>query len=29
MEDNQFKKFYIKNRTCHYFDDIIKLERFD
>ena len=24
-----FKKFYIKNCTCYYFDDIIKLEDFD
>ena len=23
------KKVCIKNRTCHYFDDIIKLEDFD
>ena len=26
MENNEFKKVYIKNRTCYYFDDIIKLE---
>ena len=24
-----FKKVRIKNRTCYYFDDIIKLEDFD
>ena len=24
-----FKKFGIKNRTCYYFDNIIKLEDFD
>ena len=29
METNEFKKIRIKNRTCHYFDDIIKLEDFD
>ena len=29
MENNEFKKVCIKNRTCHYFDDIIKLEDFD
>ena len=26
MENNEFKKFRIKNRMCYYFDDIIKLE---
>ena len=29
MENNEFKKFRIKNRMCYYFDDIIKLEDFD
>ena len=29
MENNEFKKVYIKNHTCYYFDDIIKLEDFD
>ena len=29
MENNEFKKNPIKNRTCYYFDDIIKLEDFD
>ena len=29
MENNEFKNFRIKNRTCYYFDDIIKLEDFD
>ena len=29
MEDNEFYKVRIKNRTCYYFDDIIKLEDFD
>ena len=29
MENNEFKKVCIKNGTCHYFDDIIKLEDFD
>ena len=29
MENNEFKKVGIKNRTCYYFDDIIKLENFD
>ena len=28
-ENNEFKKVRIKNRTCYYFDDIIKLEVFD
>ena len=28
MENNAFKKVRIKNRTCYYFDDIIKLEDF-
>ena len=29
MENNEFKKARIKNRTCYYLDDIIKLEDFD
>ena len=29
MEGNDLKKVNIKNRTCYYFDDIIKLEDFD
>ena len=29
MENNELKKVHIKNRTCYYFDDIIKLEDFD
>ena len=29
MENNEFKNFRIKSRTCYYFDDIIKLEDFD
>ena len=29
MENNEFKKVCIKNRTCSYFDCIIKLEDFD
>ena len=29
MENNEFKKGRIKNRTCYYFGDIIKLEDFD
>ena len=29
MENNEFKKVCIKNRTCYYFNDIIKLEDFD
>ena len=29
MENNQFKLVCIKNSTCYYFDDIIKLENFD
>ena len=29
MENNEFKEVRIKNRTCHYFDDIIKLEDLD
>ena len=29
MENNEFYKVRIENRTCYYFDDIIKLEDFD
>ena len=29
MEHNELKKVGIKNRTCYYFDDFIKLEYFD
>ena len=30
MENNEFYKVHIKNRTCYYyFDDIIKIEHFD
>ena len=29
MENDEFKKVCIKNSTCYYFDDIIKLEDFD
>ena len=29
MEYNEFEKVRIKNRTCYYFDDIIKLKDFD
>ena len=29
MEKNEFKKVRIKNSTCYYFYDIIKLEDFD
>ena len=29
MENNKFYKVHIKNRTCNYFDNIIKLEDFD
>ena len=29
MENNQFKLVRIKNSTCYYFGDIIKLENFD
>ena len=29
MENNEFKKVSIKNRTCYYFDYIIKIEYFD
>ena len=29
MGNNEFKKGYIKNRTCYYFDDMIIFEDFD
>ena len=29
MENNEFRKVSIKNRTRYYFDDIIKFEDFD
>ena len=29
MENNEIKKFCIKNRTCYYFDGIIKLGDFN
>ena len=29
VENDEFQKVRIKNRTCFYFDDIIKLEDFD
>ena len=29
MENNEYKKIFIKNCTYYYFDDIIKLEDFD
>ena len=29
MENNKYKKVRIKNRTCYYFDDIIKVEDFE
>ena len=29
MENNDLKKIHFKNRTCYYFNDIIKLEDFD
>ena len=29
MENNEFKKVCIKNRTCYCFDDIIEIEDFD
>ena len=28
MKNNEIKKVRVKNRTCYYFDDIIKLEKF-
>ena len=29
MESNQLKEVNIKNITCYFFDDIIKIEDFD
>ena len=29
MKNNEFTKVCIKNHTCYYFNDIIKLENFD
>ena len=29
MDHNELKKVSIKNRTCYYFDDIIKFEDVD
>ena len=29
MENNEFNKVRIKNRSCYYFNGIIKLEDFD
>ena len=29
MENNEFYKVRIKNPTCYYFNDVIKLEDFD
>ena len=29
MENNEFEQVRIKNPTCYFFDDIIKLEDFD
>ena len=29
MDSNELKETDIKNRTCYYFDDIIKLEDLD
>ena len=29
MENNELKKVVIKNRSCYYIDDIIKIEDFD
>ena len=29
MENNEFKKVCIKNCTCYYFNDTIKLQDFD
>ena len=29
MQNNEFRKVRIKNRTCYYLDDIIKSEDFD
>ena len=29
MENNELKKVSVKNSTCYYYDDIIKIEDFD
>ena len=29
MKNNELKKVYLKNQTCYYFDDIIKIEDFE
>ena len=29
MDNNEIKEVSVKNRTCYYFDDIIKFEDFD
>ena len=29
MENNGFKNVCVKNRTCYYFDELIKLEDFE
>ena len=29
MENSEFKKIHIKNCTCYYSDDIVRLEDFD
>ena len=29
MDNNEIKEVIVKNRTCSYFDDIIKFEGFD
>ena len=29
VKNNELKKLSIKNSTCYYFDDIIKIEDFD
>ena len=29
MENKEFKNVHIKNRTCYYFDSIIKFENFN
>ena len=29
MENNEFRQVFVKNCTCYYFNDIIKLEDFD
>ena len=29
MENNEFRQVFVKNCTCYYFNDMIKLEDFD